>query len=209
MKRNVLAAISVAAAALFATPASADVVHFAGTATGCFGAACTPPAWTFLGTTNDASLLYTNGQFSQNTDANGHLSIGGTSDNLGVFNLGLSDHDYNGDIFKLLVTFTAPPGTAPGSTLLQTMLEGIVSNSSTGGVSIHFNDSPHQFSYDGGSFTFQANNVDISSFSAAQLISGTIRAVPEPATWAMMLMGFAGMGMAMRRRRTPALAQIA
>lgn len=34
-------------------------------------------------------------------------------------------------------------------------------------------------------------------------------AVPEPATWAMMLVGFAGIGMAMRRRRRPFLAQLA
>lgn len=35
------------------------------------------------------------------------------------------------------------------------------------------------------------------------------RGVPEPATWAMMLLGFGGIGTAMRRRRNPALAQIA
>jgi hypothetical protein len=34
-------------------------------------------------------------------------------------------------------------------------------------------------------------------------------AVPEPATWAMMLVGFGGIGFAMRRRRRPVLAQIA
>ena len=34
-------------------------------------------------------------------------------------------------------------------------------------------------------------------------------AVPEPATWALMLIGFGGIGFAMRRRRTPVLAQIA
>lgn len=45
--------------------------------------------------------------------------------------------------------------------------------------------------------------------------SGTVNfqvpGVPEPATWAMMLLGFAGVGMAMRRSRKPALklAQIA
>lgn len=44
--------------------------------------------------------------------------------------------------------------------------------------------------------------------------SGTINfntpPVPEPATWAMMLLGFGGIGMAMRRRRqAPAFAQIA
>lgn len=33
--------------------------------------------------------------------------------------------------------------------------------------------------------------------------------VPEPATWAMMLIGFGGIGLATRRRRRPVLAQIA
>ena len=34
-------------------------------------------------------------------------------------------------------------------------------------------------------------------------------AVPEPATWGMMLIGFAGIGLAMRSRRRPVLAQVA
>ena len=33
--------------------------------------------------------------------------------------------------------------------------------------------------------------------------------VPEPATWGLMLLGFAGIGFAMRRRRQPVLAQLA
>jgi hypothetical protein len=33
--------------------------------------------------------------------------------------------------------------------------------------------------------------------------------VPEPATWGMMLIGFAGIGLAMRSRRRPVLAQVA
>ena len=36
-----------------------------------------------------------------------------------------------------------------------------------------------------------------------------VAAVPEPATWAMMLIGFGGIGLAMRRRRRPVLAQVA
>jgi hypothetical protein len=34
-------------------------------------------------------------------------------------------------------------------------------------------------------------------------------AVPEPATWAMMLLGYGAVGFSMRRRRRPALVQIA
>ena len=33
--------------------------------------------------------------------------------------------------------------------------------------------------------------------------------IPEPATWAMMLLGFGAAGFALRRRRRPALRQIA
>ena len=37
----------------------------------------------------------------------------------------------------------------------------------------------------------------------------TINAVPEPATWALMLLGFAGMGFALRRGRQQGLMQLA
>ena len=40
-------------------------------------------------------------------------------------------------------------------------------------------------------------------------IQGQVAGVPEPATWALMLLGFGGSGFAMRRRRSPALAQVA
>lgn len=46
-------------------------------------------------------------------------------------------------------------------------------------------------------------------FSHITFFDSTNRGVPEPATWAMMLLGFGGIGVAMRRRRKPALAQVA
>jgi len=46
--------------------------------------------------------------------------------------------------------------------------------------------------------------------SFAQVGTGSVAAVPEPATWALMLLGFGGMGVAMRRqRRASALPQVA
>jgi hypothetical protein len=52
---------------------------------------------------------------------------------------------------------------------------------------------------------------DGKGLSNAQIFGTGIPAVPEPATWAMMLLGFAGVGVAMRRsrKRKPALMQIA
>jgi len=47
------------------------------------------------------------------------------------------------------------------------------------------------------------------SYSGTLNVAEVRAAVPEPATWAMMLIGFAGVGFTMRRRRQPVLAQIA
>jgi hypothetical protein len=53
-----------------------------------------------------------------------------------------------------------------------------------------------------------------SSTNLAAAMSGNItihqvNAVPEPATWALMLLGFAGTGFVLRRRRRTTLAQLA
>ena len=45
--------------------------------------------------------------------------------------------------------------------------------------------------------------------SAAVTGNISLTPVPEPATWGMMLLGFTGIGMAIRRRRRPRLAQLA
>jgi hypothetical protein len=43
------------------------------------------------------------------------------------------------------------------------------------------------------------------------VVSGnvSISAVPEPGTWALMILGFGAVGLTMRRKRQPALAQLA
>lgn len=52
------------------------------------------------------------------------------------------------------------------------------------------------------------NNNQISDFAPQNALL-TIAPLPEPSTWAMMLLGFGGIGLAMRRRRRRLLEQIA
>ena len=49
----------------------------------------------------------------------------------------------------------------------------------------------------------------VNTSSGRSVISLNFRAVPEPASWALMLVGFAGIGMAMRRSRGRAILQVA
>jgi hypothetical protein len=58
-----------------------------------------------------------------------------------------------------------------------------------------------------GTYTLTINGDNRSTGSLGGTV--TINAVPEPGTWAMMLLGFGAAGYAMRRRRAPVLAQAA
>ena len=58
-----------------------------------------------------------------------------------------------------------------------------------------------------GTYTLTINGDNSSTGSLGGTV--TINAVPEPGTWAMMLLGFGAAGYAMRRRRAPVLAQAA
>jgi len=57
------------------------------------------------------------------------------------------------------------------------------------------------------SFTVAGGTVD--TVSQVRINPAAAVAVPEPATWAMMLLGFSAIGFAMRRKRRPALRQLA
>jgi hypothetical protein len=80
------------------------------------------------------------------------------------------------------VTYSNPTGTSAIS-----MLPGSLG---IGSYELTFSGLSPKGGAESGNFTFQL-------------------AVPEPATWALMLLGFGGIGLAMRRRRKPALAQLA
>jgi hypothetical protein len=203
MRRAMLAILASTALAIGSTAANATA--YIGSTTGCFGAGCTPG----LVTTTTGGLTFNQGIFNQN-DSNGFLAIGSgnpTTDTLGLFTLTGLPWVYNNTPFTLFVAFTQPGGLI-GSYFA--LLDGNVSDNNSGGVDIDFNNTPQLFTYAGGAFTLKVNDLSVSAGGVASPISGVIRAVPEPATWGLMLLGFGAIGLTMRsRRRRPALAQIA
>lgn len=209
-----LLAAGLTVAALLSSPANAVEVTFTGYTNGCFGAGCVPaanPAPSSL-TLPGSGLTYTNSTFDVTT-AGGFVSIGaapGTpnNDNLGSFTLSGTPFVYNGNNFNLLVSFTAPPGTNPSSALFTDSIIGTVTSNSNGGVFINFDNTPQHFTFAGGSFDFFVNDLSVTageSVAVTGTITAQIAAVPEPSTWAMMILGFAGVGfMAYRRRNNQA-----
>jgi hypothetical protein len=120
---------------------------------------------------------------------------------------------YAGDLFNLLITFTVPAGAGNGSFTANLM--GSLVAYGSGGVQITFANGTQTINSAAGPFIIHVNDVSFSGTLPEgqtvlrQDISGYVQAVPEPATWAMMLLGFGGIGFAMRRRRQPTLAQVA
>ena len=78
---------------------------------------------------------------------------------------------------------------------------------------VDWSNTPTIFSFgSGGSFSLLLQDATFGTPGSAR-VSGTFTyvspSVPEPGTWAMMLLGFGAVGFALRRRRTPTLAQVA
>jgi hypothetical protein len=210
------AALLLGAGMVVATaPASATVVpvgvSFAGSTEGCFGS---------CNHNSDFSTSATDHQDLTFTGASGNSSFSGTTSNgvldvtLGAFSLANDTGfaNYTNNTFDLRISFTAPSGTNPNPGNFTADLTGSVSYFGGGTVDINFG-SPQTFTYSGGSFTLAVGDVDLSVAGNGGFedppINGVITlasAVPEPATWAMMILGFFGIGfMGYRRNARPAL----
>lgn len=95
-----------------------------------------------------------------------------------------------------------------GGDLLQGTLNGAATPSGTAGLSnllftYLISSGTGQFLGATGSFT--GTGTADTRRGAPSIVTLNFRAVPEPGTWAMMLVGFAGIGVAMRRRGASAL----
>ena len=209
---------SLVAGAALAGASAANATSFVGSTTGCFGSPCltgtsaTSITGTPVGGGTGGTLTFNSGSFDV-TDSGGIAPIGTglLNDTLGFFSLthGTATQSTFNTPFTLFVTFTLPAGTAGAGTFMSA-ITGSVNNGTAGGVDIDFDNTPHLFTSSAGPFTLLVRDLSVTNGGVLTPITGTIRAVPEPATWAMMLLGFGGIGLAMRRRRkTHQLLQIA
>lgn len=203
-------AAAVIVVAIGASPASA--VTFTGSATGCFGNGCSFAPLAL----NDQLLFAGNPLFSGSTTT-GPLTV-----NLGGFAVSdpsillLDFNDsYNGQLFNLRVNFTSPSGISPSPVNFSANLSGVLNWRSGGTLTIDFEPAKH-FTYNGGSFDLTINDITLATnrfFHAdADFLTGTfsnisteisappITAIPEPSTWALMILGFAGIGFMAYRR---------
>lgn len=167
---------------------------------GCFGASCSPTLTTsshnlkFTGL-NDASFSLPAPNVATDISL-GSFSLRNTS----VFN----PYAFLGDMLKLEVSFGSPISTTINPTALVT---GVIT--AIGGL-VYVDFNPQEFSFGGGTFKLDIHDVLLTTslFNRTDTdpLTGTITisaAVPEPSTWAMMILGFAGLGfLAHRRRRT-------
>lgn len=200
--------LSVAAVAAMAAASAANATSFIGSTTGCFGVSCVPTSPATLAGTG---LTFTSGTFNQQ-DSGGFLAIGSgnpPTDTLGLLTLigPVGSTVPISSPFTLLVSFTSP--AISSGTFFAAVHGSVGPGANAGGAFFDFDNTPVLFGVPGNQWTLTVNDVGVSNNGLATPITGQINAVPEAKTWAMMLLGFAGIGFAMRRRRTPVLAQVA
>lgn len=186
-------AIAVGVSLMASVPAKADVVPFTGSVTGLsnlIGVDATCAPLSFRTAIDPSSTMGTSslGNFTFGTST--CISPGGAISR-GAFTI-----DFGADAFSGTFDGGSTPTATPGisdTAWLFTILGG------TG-------------RWAGASGTFNGAGISDATTRPTRVsinFVGNINAVPEPASWALMILGFGGIGMVIRRRRAPMVQQIA
>ena len=166
----------------------------------------------FTGSTTDSSnLMFSSGQGQATITGALDTSTQNPNDTFGItsFNVALAD---NG-LFNWIELSLMGSGTVSFSLLDD--LGNVFTSDGTGDFIYDLTNGQNKFAFqavDGQSIaglSFDVTGGTVSSVSQIRIGQAAAAVVPEPATWAMMLLGFGAVGFAMRRRRRPMLTQLA
>jgi len=166
----------------------------------------------FTGTTTDSNLLMlTDGQGQAKVTGAFDTGTNNPNDTFGItaFNAALANNGLF-DWIELSLT-----GTGTVSFSLLDNLGTAFTSDAMGDFIFDLTNGQNKFAFQavngqsiaGLSFTVAGGAVD--TVSQVRINQAAATAVPEPATWGMMLLGFSAIGFAMRRKRRPALRQMA
>jgi PEP-CTERM motif len=185
--------ILVGATLAFATPAAAQLVTNGGFETGDFTGFTLSGNLGFTGVDADAASSGNYGAYFGPVNSTGSISQTLSTTTGGTYQISFDLSNDGGAttfyevLFGGVSLFSATNAPAFNFTTFSTT--SVASSASTA-LTFNFRNDPSFFSLD---------NVAVTA------IAPVTGAVPEPATWAMMLIGFGGMGVSLRRRRATAV----
>ena len=203
MKKTIWAGLA-ASALLWSAPSQAAVYTY--TTTGCFtSTSCAPGSYSTNASTGGA-LQGEGGLSFKGAGSTAHpVSNSGPTLNLGTMSLqNILFDDPKATTFDLKVSFTSPLSS---SSIFTADLVGLIVFG-FGYVKIDFDNSVQKIGTGPNAFGLSIDDIYLYALDGREPITGHLGpapiagAVPEPSTWAMMMLGFGSLGfMAYRRRR--------